>query len=270
MTLLGPFFKQNSTRSNPIQASKSLLFLLLKSLNSSVILPLCRPPFQPLCCQWHLTYPHCLTESLLTCISNPCGSYARHLLLTELLRPALTSCNSSLLLIRFLVLCGSKSFKMFMLILRSSMHLWIEDIVIKMSQRSLWVDFHWLGKIIIQLRSLSRMKQTGAESSMHGKRALASIILTALRSFKVITRWSLTFFVLCHLTHLSPLTLTLGCVTTTLAALITWMTIADSIFLYLHKCSVNITQQTIPTFCQNEQLFPGQLVRITQQHREPR
>jgi len=251
----GPFFKPKSTSSNPVQASESPLCLSPKLSNSSVILPLHHLPFQPLCCQQHLTYPHCLTKSLLTHISNLRGSCSKHSLLTKPLSPSLTSCSSSLLLIQFLTPCGGKSFKMLMSILRSFMHLWIEDIVTKTSQRSFQVDFCWSGKTIIQPWSLSRMKQTGAGSSMCGKRVFVSFIPTTLRSSKVITRWSLTLFVLRHLTHLWLLTLTLRPVTTTLTALITWMIIVNSMFLYLRKCSINITQQTIPIFCRREQLF---------------
>jgi len=255
MILHGPFFEPKSTSSNPVQASKSPLCLSPKLSNSLAILPLCCLPFQPLCCQRHLTYLHCLTKSLLTRISNLRGSCGKHLLLTKPLSPSSTSCSSSLLLIQFLAPCGGKSFKMLMLILRSFMDLQIEDIVTKMSWRSLQVDFLWSGKTIIQPGSLSGMKQTGAGSSMHGKRVFVSFIPTALRSSKVIMRWSLTFFMLCHLTHLWLLTSMLRLVTATLTALITWMIIVDSMFLYLRKCSVNVTQQTIPIFHRREQLF---------------
>ena len=128
-----------------------------------------------------------------------------------------------------------------------------------MSRRSLREDFHWLRKIITRLESLSGMKQTGTEFSVHGKRVFVSFILIVLRSSKVIMRWSLTYFVLHHLTHLSLSTSMLKLVTATLAAHITWMTVADSMFLYLHKCSVNVTQQTIPTLHQSERLFHAKI-----------
>ena len=129
--LHGVFFVPNSTRSNLVQACESPPFLLLRLSNSLVIPLLHRPPFQPLCYQQHLTYLHCLTECFLTLISNPCGNCTRHLLLTNLSSPSSTLFNCNLSLIQSHTLCGDKSC---MLISRSSMHLWIEDIVTKTLQ----------------------------------------------------------------------------------------------------------------------------------------
>jgi hypothetical protein len=110
------FFEPNLTSFNPLQASKSPLFLSLTLSNSSVILLLRHLPFQPLCCQQRLTYPHCPTEYLLTRISNPHGNCARPSLPTKLLSLSLTLCNSNPLLIQSPTPCGGKSFKTFMLI----------------------------------------------------------------------------------------------------------------------------------------------------------
>ena len=203
-TLCGHFFEQKS----PMLVNHSKLnpqcILWRTSLNFSMFHP---PPLQlfwPQFYQWHLTSLLSHSKPFLTLTFKQCGSFANRSILTKPSIRSSISCNFSLLLTRFLILCGELLFKISLSTLRNCMLQWIIALVTMMMQRILQEGFHWFRRISIQLRRWLGMKQNGFVCFMRGRQALLYYIHITSMSSKPIKTWLLSYFTPLPMIHLLP------------------------------------------------------------------
>ena len=239
-TLHGHFFELKSpTLVNHSELNPQRI-LWRTSLNFSTFHP---PPlqlFQPQFYQRHLTSLLSHSKPFSTLTFKQHGSFANCSIPTKPSIRSSISCNFSLSLTRFLVLCGELLFKISLLTSRNCMLQWIVALVTTMMRRILQEGFRWFGRISIQLRRRLGMKQNGFGCFMLGRQALLYYIHIASMSSKPIKTWLLSYFAPLPMIHPSPSKLMLRPVTDMLAALIEWMTAVVFNSHFYHRCCVSV------------------------------